>query len=879
MMEKQNGTGPRAPENGVTGKPPLYSVETPYGFRLDLDFLKYVDDIEKGHTMKRVLGQRRSKGQRSSTLPRHLNLSGHGYRPSPWGSTGALVPRSHTAEPHHGYSSWAHDGGSPAAPGGYKSVAEMEASIRAFDKQPLGEHVRPSLIRATSMPLTVLLRKGAEATEEVPRSPDISSDNPSSQDVSGNLHCLTEALERVARLEEEVRVIPELKAQICILQEREGLRLGQDSQPRSRNRDASCVLYHKSPGIERRLFSGEDDNPNRPHEWRLSTDLDELLTVTSLQAKVAVLEQNLHQSSLELEKATALLWEQKEDAQRMKDMVRQLTEDSVGWPRAERVAADQDEEETENSPGRERLNAGARFASNAVTITANRLDFGTQTEGFGDLHIPGSARPLRMEVKENHPSAGRYSPETVIRDVAIAPGRAVPMEPMSNEKASSGSMDQAVAGLHLRRIQGLLEQQWECLCGGGALGESRVQEHPDPMVNMLQEEIRCLVNILSSYYNHGSRDGEAPQGGARDVTRERTSHNLHLAGVNHSFESAQDKPTDSKNHSKDVSASQPQTGGHAPPNLVVEMGRGSSSRGDTTNGDPGRGGMGGASGVEMKVGVAEMKTCSTLVESRPDPNPASNQESHDRERVDGQFIEACHFVKDHMDDVENPGEEMRRTLVVLFQVWFRVAAEEESPANQVAVYLKEVRMATPSVLPFLVNMADDNGNTALHYSVSHANYTIVSQLLDTGVCEVDLQNKAGYTAIMLASLTAPGDSGEMEVVSRLMEMGDVNARASQGGHTALMLAARHGRALMVRLLLRRRADPNFQDHQGATALMCACERGHTHVTRLLLDRAECDTSLVDRRGRTALSVAQQHGSQGDITALLQAHQSQHGTSL
>lgn len=70
--------------------------------------------------------------------------------------------------------------------------------------------------------------------------------------------------------------------------------------------------------------------------------------------------------------------------------------------------------------------------------------------------------------------------------------------------------------------------------------------------------------------------------------------------------------------------------------------------------------------------------------------------------------------------------------MVLFRDWFRVAAEEDSLANTVSVYLREVRKATPSLLPFLVNMADDNGNTVLHYSVSHANYPIVSLLLDTG---------------------------------------------------------------------------------------------------------------------------------------------------
>lgn len=74
----------------------------------------------------------------------------------------------------------------------------------------------------------------------------------------------------------------------------------------------------------------------------------------------------------------------------------------------------------------------------------------------------------------------------------------------------------------------------------------------------------------------------------------------------------------------------------------------------------------------------------------------------------------------------------RKALVVLFQHWFSAAAEEASVASKVAACLKEVKKATPSLLAFLVNLADDNGNTVLHYSVSHCNYSIVSLLLDTG---------------------------------------------------------------------------------------------------------------------------------------------------
>uniref|UniRef100_A0A8C7G1W8 Uncharacterized protein n=1 Tax=Oncorhynchus kisutch TaxID=8019 RepID=A0A8C7G1W8_ONCKI len=381
------------------------------------------------------------------------------------------------------------------------------------------------------------------------------------------------------------------------------------------------------------------------------------------------------------------------------------------------------------------------------------------------------------------------------------------------------------------------------------------------------------------------------------------SKNLHFTGVNSGFETTPNEDLDSKSHENvDISDLQQQPEGQLHPGEMVEKPaeHGGSNHGDLKEGDPSQEMMEGTdpmdqttpyvqpdsrtdSGENLKAGEPETQAKKDTnkeepMEAEPDPNRDSKHELKDRDTVDGEFIAACNFLKDHMDNMDNPNDEMRQALVVLFRDWFRVAAEEDSLANTVSVYLREVRKATPSLLPFLVNMADDNGNTVLHYSVSHANYPIVSLLLDTGVCEVDLQNKAGYTTVMLASLTAPDGSGDMEVVRRLMELGDVNARASQGGQTALMLAVRHGRGLMVRLLLRCGADPNVQDRQGATALMCACERGHTHVAWLLLERAECDTSLTDQRGRTALFVAQQ-GSYGDITALIQAHHTHAGTSL
>lgn len=47
------------------------------------------------------------------------------------------------------------------------------------------------------------------------------------------------------------------------------------------------------------------------------------------------------------------------------------------------------------------------------------------------------------------------------------------------------------------------------------------------------------------------------------------------------------------------------------------------------------------------------------------------------------------------------------------------------------------------------------------------------------VCSVDHQNKAGYTPIMLAALSAVESPEDMRVVEKLFTKGDVNAKASQ----------------------------------------------------------------------------------------------------
>lgn len=63
----------------------------------------------------------------------------------------------------------------------------------------------------------------------------------------------------------------------------------------------------------------------------------------------------------------------------------------------------------------------------------------------------------------------------------------------------------------------------------------------------------------------------------------------------------------------------------------------------------------------------------------------------------------------------------------------------------------------------------------------------------TDVCNVNQQNKAGYTPIMLAALAAVETPEDMRVVEQLFTKGNVNAKASQvslfsgNGHDVLLI--------------------------------------------------------------------------------------------
>ncbi|XP_027009360.2 KN motif and ankyrin repeat domain-containing protein 3-like isoform X1 [Tachysurus fulvidraco] len=835
-MDPQKVNGVSLKENGSHRRPPSYSVETPYGFHLDLDFVKYVEDIEKGNTIRRVQLQRRPRGRSIGNLSRNLSLPGYSCRPSQWNSTNILFPRTRLA-----------DSQQPCSDGESARISKPSESpsntSHAFDEQLLGPYVRPNLLRASSLPLTVLLRK--YSTED-PTSPDGSRDflsqNGSSEDVfhgpggvnGGTFQQLTAALQRVGELEEQIRIIPELKAQICILQE-ERERLLHTFQSRPDN-TVTLDFPRSTVKMVKKKNKGNDDWMDREYDQleenvkasseqvnafmittekklqATKTDPEAESLVESLQKKITMLERKLHELESDLEKTTNLLKDQEKQSHFKDERITELTKRHAKdiWVRPDNVR--------------------------------NTQDLQNKSEPFVQSYSSESESSKTNQVFK--PCATR--------------------EPAGSQADMEG---------HVKKVRELLQEQWECLCRDKESGQGQSSEHLPPRVCFIQTQLVSLVNLLTLYIS--------PVGDAQLSAQESTMEDQISVVKGGEFP----KP----DNGKDCASGEVEEDNKRLKEKRVNQ------KSSQTEELPGSTlytrtreliGESGAEASRLRVAEGHHDELDRMREAQHAEFQAVGKEEKQNGRSSGaeseealhgeggrgvvtDFMSACHFLEKHMDEVSEPNDEMRQALTAVFQQWFHVCAEENSCTDKVALYINEVATETPAVLQFLVNMMDDNGNTALHYSVSHSNFSIVKLLLDTGVCDVDLKNKTGYTAVMLACLQPLDTDTDIKVVQQLMELGDVNTRAGQVGQTALHLAVRHGRASTVKLLLAHGANVNTQDQAGTTALISACDRGHADIVRILLQDPDCDVNLTDKGGRSALSLATQ-ASHTEIADLLKA---------
>ncbi|XP_043102929.1 KN motif and ankyrin repeat domain-containing protein 3 [Puntigrus tetrazona] len=871
-----------------------YSVQTPYGFQLDLDFLKYVEEIESGHSIRRanVNPRRGSRGDRG--YQRNLSVGG---RASGWTSTESLS--STTSEngqtnppflqspitspsksqplsplpvinPNPPTCSKVPPPPPPRNPRVERTL--FETSLRLQQEQSqfsngLGSNLSDlSKVssKASGFNRDISLASSQLASDAhllqispvvqnplsgvwTKASPQTSGrSTPASNSGTlppGQLQTVREqmatALRQLREMEERVKGLPVLEREVAMLRA-EKERLANELQKKTEELDAtlnsvstearagachlpSQALWNKKPECK----SDEQDKKAKlaitPVEKRSiavgSDNSIETVVVYNRQAvKDAAVEATVDVSHVAIETEISVMHDEA-------IQTGVATEDAAVWV-IESFLGLQSETEREIDT----LQHTIKFQQESIQVLETRLTQVNQDlEAFRAQEVERASKIMldketiakpetanaQMETCPEVCSVGVLFPDVTDPEYVSKNDKSIQTYPVETSKQNMGEL--VSIGI-----------QWECL--------NDTQDAEEQ--TMFAEAAGPLKSIMKR--KDGSGAGAASSGGKKS---------LKFVGIlNGGYES-----TSSEEDEEESSSDESEAG--ACSDSSVEEG---AALEDTSD-------------EEMNINVDETDSDENMSVGAEDSKD-QKEEVKEKFELSVKMREACLILKNHLND----GAKSVKSKEVLSSThsvqleWFRVSSAKMAQPSRVSNYLMAFSEVSPVLLEHIVNMTDGNGNTALHYSVSHSNFTVVDLLLDTDLCNVDQQNKAGYTAVMLAALSAVKEEDDMAVVQKLFRLGNVNAKASQAGQTALMLAVSHGRQEMVRALLDCGADVNVQDDEGSTALMCASEHGRAEIVSLLLEQPGCDISVVDNDGSNALSIALE-ASHNDIAVLLYAH--------
>uniref|UniRef100_A0A8C6TSI8 KN motif and ankyrin repeat domains 3 n=1 Tax=Neogobius melanostomus TaxID=47308 RepID=A0A8C6TSI8_9GOBI len=717
---------------------PSYSVQTPYGFQLDLDFLKYVEEIESGH------GARRAPALGGSRRPgRGLRLSqrspGVGGRASGWTSTESLaspgsedgrnprLPRPAT-------------GSVPPPPPQRNPRVErtlMETSLRLQQEQ--SHH--------NGLILALLSPAGTTSTPVPPSQLQTVREQ------------MATALKQLKEMEERVKGVPALEREVARLRAEKDMLL---LELQEKNAAAAEQARHQALTESSTQTSEEPPNRGHPHAGASSHTPGEKATekVEAAQNTDAIMEKVA-------ETKTVGVGEERPMDSAVFYYRQSVKDAAVGTVLSVKETATATEERPTKDGSAQ---AGVETADEEVWVMEAML--GVAPEIISKCEAGAALTGLRakmetMEVKATkvvHDKEIQTKAETVSVGTATTTAEAKDAEVWCRAEVRDANVGEHLA--HSER-----ETQTDAVAA---------DEERRGAAEMVSLCVLCCTGMLKSIMKRN--DGNSLAG-----NRSTGKKSLQFVGIlNGGYES-----TSSEEEEEDE-----------------EDEEGEGDEDGSSSGDSEDSGENGESSEDEAV---------------------LDVETSEEEKFQQLKNVFCQLSSSHLVQLE----------------WFRVSSAKTSPPSRVSDYLMAFSEVSSTLLEHVVNMTDGNGNTALHYSVSHSNFSVVGLLLDTGLCSADNQNKAGYTAIMLAALSTVKEEDDMAVVKKLFSRGNVNAKASQAGQTALMLAVSHGRQEMVRALLECGADVNIQDDEGSTALMCASEHGRTEIVKLLLEQPGCDISIVD----------------------------------
>lgn len=178
-------------------------------------------------------------------------------------------------------------------------------------------------------------------------------------------------------------------------------------------------------------------------------------------------------------------------------------------------------------------------------------------------------------------------------------------------------------------------------------------------------------------------------------------------------------------------------------------------------------------------------------------------------------------------------------------------------ADQITDFTKAAKFDDVSEVQSLIkagvspNALDPRGNPMLIVAIRDKSIKVTDLLLANPVTNVNLTNKSGENALMLAAF-----DGELALVKNLVL--EKNAAVNKPGWAPIHYAATNGHLDITKFLVANGAQVNSLSPSETTPLMMSIGSGNDQLIKYLLDNG-ADLRLRNHEGYTAIDVAQLFG--------------------
>ena len=154
-----------------------------------------------------------------------------------------------------------------------------------------------------------------------------------------------------------------------------------------------------------------------------------------------------------------------------------------------------------------------------------------------------------------------------------------------------------------------------------------------------------------------------------------------------------------------------------------------------------------------------------------------------------------------------------------------------------------------------VQLPDNNGWTALHFSPRNGSYEIVKYFINMGI-DIKLKVKHGINCLHIAA-----NQGHLNLCKTLIKKHNLDLeKPDDGGWTALHYSAKSDSYKLVKIFIDMGIDINLNATDGMNCLHIAAEYGHLSLCKMLINEYNVDVELPDNDGWIALHYSARNGS-------------------